>query len=137
MAQRPDGERKAGERALALWLNTSLGLIVHWVTSNHTQNGLGHLSKKQAEERPGTDVTQSDPDGRLDRMAETFDQVRKLSLLPANEAWRDRDGGRSWTAGCWRTSWGWAQEPRSRSGPCATNGARSPRCRAHRGRAGR
>ena len=82
-------ENEKQEKALALWLNTSLGLIVHWVTSNHTQNGLGHFSKKQARNVQVLDVTNLTQE-QLDRMAETFDQVKKLPLLPANEAWRDR-----------------------------------------------
>ena len=76
------------EKALALWLNTSLGLVAHWAMSNHTQNGLGYLSQKQIKNLPVLDV------GRLSHrqltmMAETFKQVRELPLLPANEAWRD------------------------------------------------
>ena len=56
--------------------------------SNHTQNGLGYLSQKQVKNLPVLDV------GRLSHrqltmMAETFNQVRELPLLPANEAWRD------------------------------------------------
>ena len=82
-------ENEKQEKALALWLNTSLGLIVHWVTSNHTQNGLGYFSKKQARNVQVLDVTNLTQE-QLDRMAETFDQVKKLPLLPANEAWRDR-----------------------------------------------
>ena len=76
------------EKALAVWLNTSLGLIAHWAMSNHTQNGLGYLSRKQIKNLPVLDV------GRLSHrqlalMAETFNQARELPLLPANEAWRD------------------------------------------------
>ena len=76
------------EKALTLWLNTSLGLVAHWAMSNHTQNGLGYLSQKQIKNLPVLDV------GRLSHrqltmMAETFNQVRELPLLPANEAWRD------------------------------------------------
>ena len=76
------------EKALAVWLNTSLGLIAHWAMSNHTQNGLGYLSQKQIKNLPVLDV------GRLSHrqlalMEETFNEVRELPLLPANEAWRD------------------------------------------------
>ena len=76
------------EKALAVWLNTSLGLIAHWAMSNHTQNGLGYLSRKQIKNLPVLDV------GRLSHrqlalMEETFNEVRELPLLPANEAWRD------------------------------------------------
>ena len=82
-------ETEKQEKALALWLNTSLGLIVHWATSNHSQNGLGHLSKKQVRNIRVLDVTRLSRT-QLDLMAETFDQVKELPLMPANEAWRDR-----------------------------------------------
>ena len=82
-------ETEKQEKALALWLNTSLGLIVHWATSNHSQNGLGHLSKKQVRNVQVLDVTRLTR-GQLDLLAESFDRVKKLPLLPANEAWRDR-----------------------------------------------
>ena len=82
-------EDERQEKALALWLNTSLGLIVHWATSNHSQNGLGHLSKKQVRNIHVLDVTRLTRT-QLDLMAETFDQVKELPLLPTNEAWRDR-----------------------------------------------
>ena len=86
------------EKALTLWLNTSLGLIAHWAMSNHTQNGLGYLSQKQIKNLPVLDV------GRLSHrqltlMAETFNEVRELPLLPANEAWRGRDPRRAGPAG--------------------------------------
>ena len=82
-------ETEKEEKALALWLNTSLGLIVHWATSNHTQNGLGHLSKKQMRNVQVLDVTRL-TSAQLDLLAETFDRMKELPLLPANEAWRDR-----------------------------------------------
>ena len=84
---RLEDERK--EKALALWLNTSLGLITHWAMSNHSQNGLGYVSQKQARNMPVLNVHRLTR-AQLDRMAEVFDQAKDLPLLPANEAWRDR-----------------------------------------------
>ena len=76
------------EKALAVWLNTSLGLIAHWAMSNHTQNGLGYVSRKQIKNIPVLDVAKLSH-RQLTLMAETFNEVRELPLLPANEAWRD------------------------------------------------
>ena len=76
------------EKALAVWLNTSLGLIAHWAMSNHTQNGLGYLSRKQIKNLPVLDVSRLSH-RQLALMEETFNEVRELPLLPANEAWRD------------------------------------------------
>ena len=76
------------EKALAVWLNTSLGLITHWSRSNRTQNGLGYLSRRQTAKMPVLDVTQL-TNSQLDRMEEIFEQVKKLPMLPANENWRD------------------------------------------------
>ena len=84
---RLEDERK--EKALALWLNTGLGLAAHWATSNHSQNGLGYVSQKQARNMPVLNVHRLTP-AQLDLMAEIFDRARDLPLLPANEAWRDR-----------------------------------------------
>ena len=90
------------EKALAVWLNTSLGLIAHWAMSNHTQNGLGYLSRKQIKNLPVLDV------GRLSH--------RQLALMEERPSTRSgnfrscrptRPGGtgseQSWTDACWRT----------------------------------
>ena len=79
---------KRQEKALAVWLNTSLGLITHWSRSNRTQNGLGYLSRRQTAKMPVLDVTQL-TNQQLDRMEEIFEQVKKLPMLPTNEAWHD------------------------------------------------
>ena len=81
------GERRQ-EKALAVWLNTSLGLLTHWSRSNRTQNGLGYLNRLQTGKLPVLDVTQlTNP--QLDRMEKIFEQVKELPMLPANEAWQD------------------------------------------------
>ena len=79
---------KRQEKALAVWLNTSLGLITHWSRSNRTQNGLGYLSRRQTGNLPVLDVTQL-TNRQLNRMEEIFEQVKDLPMLPANEAWHD------------------------------------------------
>ena len=81
------GERRQ-EKALAVWLNTSMGLLTHWSRSNRNQNGLGYLNRLQTGKLPVLDVTQlTNP--QLDRMEKIFEQVKELPMLPANEAWQD------------------------------------------------
>ena len=81
------GERRQ-EKALAVWLNTSLGLLTHWSRSNRTQNGLGYLNRLQTGKLPVLDVTQlTNP--QLDRMEKIFEQVKESPMLPANDAWQD------------------------------------------------
>ena len=77
------------EKALAVWLNTSLSLIIHWSRSNRTQTGLGYLSRRQLSCLPVLDVTRLN-EAQLESMAGIFEQVRELPMLPASEAWRDR-----------------------------------------------
>ena len=81
------GERRQ-EKALAVWLNTSLGLLTHWSRSNRTQNGLGYLNRLQTGKLPLLDVTQL-TNRQLDRMEKIFEQVKESPMLPANEAWQD------------------------------------------------
>ena len=81
------GERRQ-EKALAVWLNTSLGLLTHWSRSNRTQNGLGYLNRLQTGKLPVLDVTQL-TNRQLDQMEKIFEQVKELPMLPANEAWQD------------------------------------------------
>ena len=81
------GEKRQ-EKALAVWLNTSLGLLTHWSRSNRTQNGLGYLNRLQTGKLPVLDVTQlTNP--QLDRMEKIFEQVKESPMLPANDAWQD------------------------------------------------
>ncbi len=77
------------EKALAVWLNTSLGLLVHWAMSSHTQNGLGYASRKQIKNMPVLDTSRL-THRQLELLSETFNQAKDLPMLPANEAWRDR-----------------------------------------------
>ena len=76
------------EKALALWMNSTPGLISHWAMSNHTQNGLGFLSITQMKKLSVLDVTRLTPE-QLELMAQTYDETRGIPMMPANEAWRD------------------------------------------------
>ena len=76
------------EKAMALWMNSTLGLISHWAMSNRTQNGLGYLSTTQMKKLPVLDVTRLTPH-QLELMAQTFDETHNTPMMPANEAWHD------------------------------------------------
>ena len=76
------------EKALALWMNSTLGIISHWAMSNRTQNGLGYLSVTQMKKLPVLDVTRLTPQ-QIELMAQAFDETRNTPMMPANEAWHD------------------------------------------------
>ena len=77
------------EKAIALWMNTTLGLIAHWNSANHTQHGLGYLSNLHARAMPVLAANRL-RDEQLRELEEIFEQVRDLPMLPASEAWKDQ-----------------------------------------------
>ena len=81
-------ERDDQERALAVWLNTTMGLIIHWAVASHTQKAMGSLTKKQLESMPVLNVRALTQD-QLDEMGRIFTQFKDRPFLPANESWRD------------------------------------------------
>ncbi len=79
---------KKGEKAICLWLNTTLGLIGRWWISTRQQSGRAILSVTTIGNIPALDC------GALSK--KQFDQVKSLfldfkdrPLLPANECYRD------------------------------------------------
>ena len=81
---------EAFEKATALWMNTTLGLVFHWALTNHTQNGLGFATRQQVRAMPTLDL-RALSGGQLAAMDGIFDEWAERPLLPANEAWRDPD----------------------------------------------
>ena len=81
-------ENQQYEKALAIWMNSTPGLVSHWAKSNHTQNGLGFLSMTQMKKLRVLDVTRLTP-GQVELMSQIFDENRDTPMLPANEAWHD------------------------------------------------
>jgi hypothetical protein len=49
--------KEAHEKALVLWGNTSLGLLMHWWHANKPQPGRGNIGKSTLETLPILDVT--------------------------------------------------------------------------------
>ena len=72
------------EKALVLWANTSLGLLLHWWHANRQQAGRGRIGKKMLHTLPILDVTALDPKS-LAEAVKLFDAMSKKPLLPLHE----------------------------------------------------
>ena len=84
---RVDGDPRR-EEALALWANTTLGLISFWWEGDRTQPGRARLTISRLPSLLTLDVRQLDP-ARLARAKAIFDDFAEREFLPANEAYRD------------------------------------------------
>ena len=76
------------EKALCVWLNSTLGMISYWLLSNRTQNGRGRTTITAIPDIPTLDVSALRAE-QLNAVVNIFDDLRERVLLPANEAWRD------------------------------------------------
>jgi surface antigen len=76
------------EKALVLWANTSLGLLLHWWHANKQQAGRGNIGKSALQTLPILDVTALKP-SQLDEAVKLFDAMNGKPLLPMNEIDRD------------------------------------------------
>ena len=76
------------EKALALWLNTTLGLVARWWVSSRQQQGRASLTVTTIGHIPVLDLREIPPT-RVRHLAEEFDRFAGGTLLPANEAFRD------------------------------------------------
>ena len=65
------------EKAIALWMNTTIGLITHWNSANHTQHGLGYLSNWHARAMPVLATNRLNNE-QLRELEEIFEQVKDL-----------------------------------------------------------
>ena len=81
-------EPESWEKALALWLNTTPGLIARWWVSTRQQRGRANLTVTTIGNIPVLDLRALSGE-TVNRLAEECDRVETLSLLPANEAYRD------------------------------------------------
>ena len=86
LALAPDPEE--WEKALALWLNTTPGLIARWWVSNRQQAGRANLSITTIGDIPVLNL-QALPNATVQALAAAFDTHKSAKLLPANEAYRD------------------------------------------------
>ena len=76
------------EKALCVWLNSTLGIMAYWVESNRNQDGRGGITVTAIPNIPLLDVTHL-TNAQMDASVSIFDELQKKTLLPANEAWRD------------------------------------------------
>ncbi len=72
------------EKALVLWGNTLLGLLMFWWQSSKQQPGRGRLAKTTLDTLPILDVTALSAD-QLQRAAQIFDETCQLPLKPLHE----------------------------------------------------
>ncbi len=76
------------EKALCVWLNSTLGVISYWMESNRNQDGRGSLTVTAIPDLPLLDVTCLSETQLNDAVA-IFEDLQDRTLLPANEAWHD------------------------------------------------
>ena len=76
------------EKALVLWANTSLGLLLHWWHANKQQSGRGSIGKSMLQTLPTLDVTTLEPK-LLAEAVKLFDAMCEQPLLPLHEIDRD------------------------------------------------
>jgi len=76
------------EKALVLWANTSLGLLLRWWHSNKQQSGRGNIGKTALQSMPVLDVTTLKPK-QLEKAVKIFDQMCEKELLPIHEINKD------------------------------------------------
>ena len=84
-----DTDENPWEKALSLWLNTTLGLVARWWVSSRQQTpGRANLTITTIGNIPVLDL-RTIPSTTVGGMAEVFDYFVGATLLPANEAFRD------------------------------------------------
>ena len=76
------------EEALALWANTTPGLISFWWIAGRQQQGRAILTISQLPRLTALDARTLD-DGQLEQAERLFAEFAERDFLPANEAYRD------------------------------------------------
>ncbi len=76
------------EKSLALWANTTLGLIAFWWIGTRQQQGRAILTLSKLPALTVLDARQLSS-AQLERADAMFEDFAARDLLPANEAWRD------------------------------------------------
>ena len=74
--------------AIAVWLNTTMGLISHWASANHSQNGMGLISKADIKMLTVLDPRRLTP-AQLREIDRIYHRTAYRTFLPANDAWQD------------------------------------------------
>lgn len=76
------------EKALVLWANTSVGMLLHWWHANKQQDGRGNIGKSALEGMPVLDVTQLTP-AQIIAAEKLFKQMHNRKFLPLHEIDKD------------------------------------------------
>lgn len=79
------------EKALVLWANTTLGLLMHWWHSNKSQPGRSSIGKNALETLAVLDVTKLGTE-EIAQMSVVFDKFKSLPLKPVHQI--DTDANR-------------------------------------------
>ena len=82
------GDGEIWEKALCVWLNSTLGLLERWWVSNRQQKGRANLTVTTMGSIPVLDLRALAVAQRR-ALAEVFDEFECRPMLPANEAYRD------------------------------------------------
>lgn len=77
------------EKALCVWLNSTLGMAIYWLESDRGQDGRGGTTVTHIPDIPVLDVTRLDA-AQLAAAVQIFDDLQERVMKPANEAWHDR-----------------------------------------------
>lgn len=84
------------EKALVLWANTTLGLLMHWWQANKQQAGRGNIGKSVLDDFVALNVNALSPE-QLDTASTFFDEMCEKPLLSAHEKWMWMKYVRNWT----------------------------------------
>ena len=76
------------EKALRVWLNSTLGMIAYWIESNLNQDGRVGITVTAIADIPVLDVTRL-TETHLEADVKISDKLHEKTLLSANESWRD------------------------------------------------
>ena len=71
------------EKALAVWCNSTLGILMYFITSASQQRGRGRMSKTALAELPVPNFRMID-DGVVASMGRLFDEYMARKMLPVN-----------------------------------------------------
>ena len=72
------------EKCLNLWLNSTLGILLHWWNSNKSQSGRGRLGVQSLPDIPVLDV-EALPSGQKKEICSIHDSLLGMKLLPINQ----------------------------------------------------
>ena len=91
------------EKALVLWANSTLGLLLRWWHSNKQQAGRGSIGVSALASLPVLDVTKLSKEA-LFKAVDIFDEMKHKELRPVNEIAQDPCGRSSTDGLLWKCS---------------------------------